>query len=301
MNKSIFNKILFTNTKLLSLGDNKSSRSTDFSWRRRKKKRNNKTSTNEKQLIYLRINQKDFPEIMWKEQMTKQTIHQDKFIAVRILASISTSDQLIDQEASATWNDICEINQEDPYTIKAIEWQKLLQNCLKTHAYDQRQQRIHQIEQYQQDNNIIPYDLVQSENLSFKIPSINTKEYPGYIFISKLMKVNTHQDKTITIKILAPISIDDNYILQQSQIHWKYVCQPNWFKSNIQRGLKWQELLQNNLIQQSIKLKPSIKISYEENIKLVKQAIRVKKEPNTTLTEVIINNNDEEIETITID
>ncbi len=91
------------------------------------------------------------------------------------------------------------------------------------------------------------------------------------------MKVKTYQDKTITIKVLAPISIDENYILQQSQTYCKYVCQPNWFKSNIQRGLKWQELLQNHLIQQSIKLKPSVENSYEENIKLVMQAIKVKK------------------------
>jgi hypothetical protein len=113
------------------------------------------------------------------------------------------------------------------------------------------------------------------------------------------MKVQTFQDKTITIKILAPISINDDYILQQSQILWKYVCQPNWFKSNIQRGLKWQELLQNHLIKQS--KKPSIKKSYKENIKLVKQAIKIKKEPIINTTEVVINNNDEDIEMINID
>jgi len=59
MNKSILNEILFTNIKLLPLGDNKSSRSTDVSWRRRKKKRSNKTSTNEKQLMYLRITRRN--------------------------------------------------------------------------------------------------------------------------------------------------------------------------------------------------------------------------------------------------
>jgi hypothetical protein len=79
------------------------------------------------------------------------------------------------------------------------------------------------------------------------------------------------------------------------------VCQPNWFKSNIQRGLKWQKLLQNHLIQQSKKPKSSIENSYEENIKLVKQAIKIKKEPITNATEVNINNNDKDIEMITID
>jgi hypothetical protein len=113
------------------------------------------------------------------------------------------------------------------------------------------------------------------------------------------MKVHTYQDKSITIKILAPISINDDYIMQQSQLLWKYVCQPNWFKSNIQRGLKWQELLQNHLIKQS--RKPSIEKSYEENIKLVKQAIKIKTEPNASTTKAVINNNDEDIEMITID
>ena len=114
-----------------------------------------------------------------------------------------------------------------------------------------------------------------------------------------MMKVGTYQDKTITIKILAPISIKDDYILQQSQILWNYVCQPNWFKCNIQRGLKWQQLLQSHLIKQS--KQPSIKKSYEENIKLVKQAIKIKKEPIINTTEVVITNNDEDIEMITID
>jgi hypothetical protein len=162
-----------------------------------------------------------------------------------------------------------------------------------------KEKKIQKIAEYQQDNNIKTYDLVQIEYLSFEIPSINIKEYPGYVFISKLMKVHTYQDKSITIKILAPISINDDYIMQQSQLLWKYVCQPNWFKSNIQRGLKWQELLQNHLIKQS--RKPSIKKSYEENIKLVKQAIKIKTEPNTSTTKTVTNNNDEDIEMITID
>jgi hypothetical protein len=114
------------------------------------------------------------------------------------------------------------------------------------------------------------------------------------------MKVHTYQDKTITIKILVPISIDDDYTLRQSQILWKYVCQPNWFKSNIQQGLKWQELLQSHLIKQS--MKPSIEKSYEENIKLVKQAIKIKKEPITAKAKTVIDDdNDEDIEMITID
>ena len=152
---------------------------------------------------------------------------------------------------------------------------------------------------YLQDNNIKPYDLVQNENLSFDIPSIKANEYPGYVFILKLMKVHTYQDKSITIKILAPISINDDYIMQQSQLLWKYVCQPEWFKSNIQRGIKWQELLQNQLIKQS--RKPSIEKSYEENIKLVEQAIKIKTEPNTSTTKTATNNKDEDIEMITID
>ena len=247
------------------------------------------------------IKTEDFPEIMWKKTSTEKIIKR-RLISITILVSISTRDEEIEEEAINTWNEICRKRHHlDILIITASEWQKLLQDRLKTFAYEQRQKRIHKIEQYQRDNNIIPYDLAQSEDLSFEIPSINAKEYPGYVFISKLMKVKTYQDKSITIKVLAPISIDENYILQQSQTYWKYVCQPNWFKSNIQRGLKWQELLQNHLIQQSKKPKPSVENSYEENIKLVKQAIKIKKEPITNATEVNINNNDKDIEMITID
>ncbi len=49
------------------------------------------------------------------------------------------------------------------------------------------------------------------------------------------------------------------------------------------------------------KTKPSVENSYEENIKLVKQAIKIKKEPITNPNEVNVNNNDEDIEMITID
>jgi hypothetical protein len=220
------------------------------------------------------------------------------------MVSISTQEEEIEEEALSTWNEICESRHiVNSNIVKAFEWQQLLQDCFKDIAYEQRQRKIQKIEKYQQHNNIKPYDLVQNENLSFETPSIKINEYSGYVFISKLMKVNTYQDKSITIKILSPISIDENYILEQSQTIWKYVCQPNWFKSNIQRGLKWQELLQHHLIQQHLNMSKNqlIETSYEENIKLVKQAIKIKKEPNTTLTEIVNNNNDEEIETITID
>ena len=247
------------------------------------------------------IKTEDFPEIMWKKMSTQQFANR-RLISVLIMVSISTPEEEIEEEALSTWNKICNSKHiVNSNIVKAFEWQQLLQERLKDIAYEQRQQKISKIQKYQKNNNIKLYDLVQNEDLSFEIPSINAKEYPGYVFISKLMKVKTYKDKSITIKVLAPISIDENYILQQSQTYWKYVCQPNWFKSNIQRGLKWQELLQNHLIQQSKKHKPSVENSYEENIKLVKQAIKVKMEPITNPTEVNVNNNDENIEMITID
>jgi hypothetical protein len=127
----------------------------------------------------------DFPEIMWKKTSTEQVIKR-RLISVTILVSISTPDEEIEEEALNTWNEICRTkHHQDILIITASEWQKLLQDRLKTFAYKQRQERIHKIEQYQRDNDIIPYDLVQSEDLSFEIPSINTKEYPGYVFISK--------------------------------------------------------------------------------------------------------------------
>jgi hypothetical protein len=234
-----------------------------------------KTYRNEKEddIIFDKpiIKTEDFPEIMWKKTSTDQFVRK-RLISVTIMVSISTTQEEIEEEALNTWNEICRSKHiVNSNIVKAFEWQQLLQQRLKDIAYEQRQQKVQKIEKYQQDNNIKPYDLVQNENLSFEIPSINVKEYPGYVFISKLMKVHTYQDKTITIKILAPISINDDYIMQQSQILWKYVCQTNWFKSNIQRGLKRQELLQNHLIKQS--RKPSIEKSYEENIRLVTQAI----------------------------
>jgi hypothetical protein len=245
------------------------------------------------------IKPEDFPEIMWKKISTEQFAKR-RLISVTIMVSISTPAEEIEEEALDTWNEICNSKHIiSNNIIRASEWQKLLQDRLKTLALEQRREKIKKVEQYQRDNNIKPYDLVQNENLAFEIPSINIKEYHGYVFISKLMKVHTYQDKTITIKILAPISINDDYIMQQSQALWKYVCQPNWFKSNIQRGLKWQELLQSHLIKQS--RKPSINKSYEENIKLVKTAIKIKTEPNTSITKTVTNNNDEDIEMITID
>ena len=245
------------------------------------------------------IKPEDFPEIMWKKISTEQFAKR-RLISVTIMVSISTPADEIEEEALDTWNEVCNSRHIiSNNIIRASEWQKLLQDRLKTLALEQRREKIKKVQQYQRENNIKPYDLVQSENLSFEIPSINIKEYPGYVFISKLMKVHTYQDKTITIKILAPISIKDDYIMQQSQLLWKYVCQPNWFKCNIQRGLKWQELLQNHLIKQS--RKPSIEKSYEENIKLVKQAVMIKTEPNISTNKTVTTNNDEDIEMITID
>ena len=241
----------------------------------------------------------DYPEIMWKRITTDKLVKR-RLISITIMVSISTQQEDIEEEALDTWNEICKSRHiVNSNIVKAFEWQQLLQQRLLDIAYEQRKKKIRKIAKYQQDNNIKPYDLPQNENLSFDTPSIKVNEYPGYVFISKLMKVHTYQDKSITIKILAPISINDDYIMQQSQLLWKYVCQPNWFKSNIQRGLKWQELLQNHLIKQS--RKPSIEKSYEENIKLVKQAIKIKTEPNTLTTRTVTNNDDEHIEMITID
>jgi hypothetical protein len=245
------------------------------------------------------IKTKDFPEIMWKKISTEQFANR-RLISVLIMVSISTPEEEVEEEALRTWNEICQSRHiVNSNIVKAFEWQQLLQERLKDTAYEQRQQKISKIQKYQKDNNIRPYDLVQNENISFNSPSIDIKEYPGYVFISKTMKVGTYQDKTITIKILAPISIKDNYILQQSQILWNYVCQPNWSKCNIQRGLKWQQLLQSHLIKQS--KQPSIEKSYEENIKLVEQAIKIKKEPIINTTQVVTNSNDEDIEMINID
>jgi hypothetical protein len=245
------------------------------------------------------INSEDYPEIMWKKTSTDKFVRRRR-ISITIMVSISTQEEDIEEEALDTWNEICRLKHiVNNNIVKASEWQQLLQQRLLDIAYEQRKKKIRKIAEQQQDNKIRTYDLVQIENLSFEIPSINIKEYPGYVFISKLMKVHTYQDKSITIKILSPISINDEYIMQQSQLLWKYVCQPNWFKSNIQRGLKWQELLQNHLIKQSTK--PSIEKSYEENIKLVKQAIKIKTEPNTSTNKTVTNNKDEDIEMITID
>jgi hypothetical protein len=245
------------------------------------------------------INSEDYPEIMWKKTSTDKFVRRRR-ITVTIMVSISTQEEDIEEEAIDTWNEICRSKHiVNNNIVKASEWQQLLQQRLLDIAYEQRKMKVRKIAKYQQDNNIKPYDIVQNENLSFEIPSIKANEYPGYVFISKLMKVHTYQDKSITIKILAPISINDDYIMQQSQLLWKYVCQPNWFKSNIQRGLKWQELLQNHLIKQS--RKPSIEKTYEENIQLVKQAVKIKTEPNISANKSVTINNDEDIEMITID
>jgi hypothetical protein len=167
------------------------------------------------------ITTEDFPEIMWKKISTEQ-FSKRRLISVLIMVSISTPEEEIEEEAFRTWNEICELRHiVNSNIVKAFEWQQLLQERLKDIAYEQRQQKISKIQKYQKDNNIRPYDLVQNENISFNSPSINIKEYPGYVFVSKMMKVGTYQDKTTTIKILAPISIKNDYILQQSQTYWK--------------------------------------------------------------------------------
>ena len=52
------------------------------------------------------IKTEDFPEIMWKKITTDQFIRK-RLISITIMASISTTQEEIEEEALSTWNEIC--------------------------------------------------------------------------------------------------------------------------------------------------------------------------------------------------
>ena len=109
----------------------------------------------------------DYPEIMWKTITTDKYVKKRR-ITVTIMVSISTTEEDVEEEAIDTWRKICRTKHiVNNNIVKASEWQQLLQQRLLDIAYERRRMKVRKITKYQQDNNIKPYDLVQTMLLSF--------------------------------------------------------------------------------------------------------------------------------------
>jgi hypothetical protein len=117
---------------------------------------------------------------------------------------------------------------------------------------------------------------------------------------------------------------------------WKTIYKNPQFRSNVQRGVQWQRNLQLCLLERAVEAddnkfeiisdyidsqmeqdfheklkeqklkeakesKKKAKEQKQQKIEFIQQAIKIKMEPNTTLTEPVSNVDEDEIETITID
>jgi hypothetical protein len=180
------------------------------------------------------------------------------------------------------------------------------------------------------------YDLYQSQNLRYELPVFNKNEHPNIKWRTKMMRKSTYPGKHIAVKIVVATHIHKTTINQLAQETWKTIYNNPRFKSNVHRGVHWQRILQWQLLELSVdteenkdeimddyidefinsddEYQKQIMESYEkedqeksqhqqqETVQLIQQAIKIKLEPNTTLTSNIANNDDEDsIETITID
>jgi len=130
---------------------------------------------------------------------------------------------------------------------------------------------------------------------------------------------------------LASSTTKDSLITQEALKTWNYIYRQKAFKSNVQRGVHWQTILQNYLLKHAFNEKQEeencLQKEKEENRKMgehqkktnhteqqkkveqikqqkidfIQQTIKIKLEPNTTLTEITTNDDEDSIEMITID
>jgi hypothetical protein len=180
------------------------------------------------------------------------------------------------------------------------------------------------------------YNLYQTQNLRYELPLVDIKEHPTIKWNTKIMRKSTYPGKHIAIKIVAAKHLPSKTIRQMARGTWKTIYRQPKFKSNVQRGVHWQRLLQWNLLERSLEddenkldiigdyIEKIIEPAYknQQQIKdfnekqnheqphqqqsqaatFIQQAIKIKLEPNITSTSNIANNDDEDlIETITID
>jgi hypothetical protein len=145
------------------------------------------------------------------------------------------------------------------------------------------------------------------------------------------MKKITYKRKYIMIRVMASSTTKDSLVTQEALKTWNYIYRQKAFKSNVQRGVHWQTILQHYLLKHAFDEKQeeekrlqteteekqkmeehqkkiekekqkTIDQIKQQEINFIQNAIKIKLEPNTTLTEITSNKNDEDsIETIMID
>jgi hypothetical protein len=180
------------------------------------------------------------------------------------------------------------------------------------------------------------YDLYQSQNLRYELPVFNKNEHPNIKWKTRMIRKSTYPGKHIAVKVVVATHILTTTIRQLAQETWKTIYNNPRFRSNVHRGVHWQRILQWQLLELSVdteenkdeimddyidefinsddEYQQQIMESYEkeaqeklqhqqqEAAKLIQQAIKIKLEPNTTLTANHSNNNDKDlIEMITLD
>jgi hypothetical protein len=173
------------------------------------------------------------------------------------------------------------------------------------------------------------YDLYQTQNLRYELPLFNIKDHPTIKWKTRIMQKSTYPGKHIAVRIVAAKHLLNKTIKQMAQGTWRTIYNHPKFKSNVQRGVHWQRLLQLNLLERSLEAEENkleiisdfidevIDSEYEQQqnkedheqfqqqqkgATFIQQASKIKLEPNTTLTTNQSNNDDEDlIEMITID
>jgi hypothetical protein len=149
-----------------------------------------------------------------------------------------------------------------------------------------------------------------------------------------MMQKSTYPGKHIAVRIVAAKHLLNKTIKQMAQGTWRTIYNQPKFKSNVLRGYHWQRLLQWNLLEKSLEAEENkleiisdfidehFESKYNNQIEesdekeaqeqlqqrqqkaatFIQHAIKIKLEPNTTVTKTTSNNDDEDsIATITID
>jgi hypothetical protein len=158
------------------------------------------------------------------------------------------------------------------------------------------------------------YDLYQTQNLRYELPIFNIKEHPNIKWKTRMMRKSTYPGKHIAVRIVAAKHLLNKTIKQMAQGTWRTIYNHPKFKSNVLRGYHWQRLLQWNLLEKSLEAEENkleiisdfineyIKSEYDNQIEesdekeaqeqlqqqkaatFIQQAIKIKLEPNTTVT-----------------
>jgi hypothetical protein len=122
---------------------------------------------------------------------------------------------------------------------------------------------------------------------------------------------------------MASSTTTDSLVTQEALRTWNYIYRQKAFKGNVQRGVYWQTVLQNYLLRHGFNKKEEeenhLQKEKEEKLKkadekkkkgdqikkgmieVIQKSIKIKLEPNTTLTEITNKDDEDSIKTIRID